>query len=49
MSLLGICLLLNVSRVAIMSSPVPFVPVCVGGALAGHVILTRRLVSGKYL
>ncbi len=59
----GIALLLNVARVAVMSSPLPFawgtepplllamnfpyvliVPVCVGGALAGHVILTRALL-----
>ena len=59
----GLVLLLNVMRVAILSSPLPFawevqpplllgfylpyaliVPVCVGGALAGHVILTRALL-----
>lgn len=59
----GIALLLNVLRVATMSSPLPFawpvepplqlafylpyawiVPVCVGGALAGHVVLTRALL-----
>jgi hypothetical protein len=58
----GLALLLNVMRVAIMSSPFPFGwgqqpplllalhlpyaligPVCVGGALFGHVVLTRRL------
>ena len=62
----GFVLLLNVMRVAVMSSPLPFawdvqpplqlafhlpyvwiVPVCVGGALAGHVILTRALVLSK--
>lgn len=60
----GSVLLLNVARVAILSSPVPFgwdvapqlllvfhlpyaliVPVCVAGALAGHVILTRALFA----
>lgn len=64
---LGIALLLNVMRVAVMSSPLPFawpvtrglhpplllamvfpyaliVPLCVGAALAGHVILTRALL-----
>jgi hypothetical protein len=59
---IGILLLLNVVRVAVMSSPVPFgwnvepplelivqlpyafiVPVCVGGAFLGHVLLTRKL------
>lgn len=59
---IGILLLLNVVRVALMSSPVPFgwnvepplelivrlpyafiVPVCVGGAFLGHVLLTRKL------
>lgn len=58
----GFALLLNVMRVAILSSPLPFGwgqqpplllalhlpyafigPVCVGGALFGHVVLTRRL------
>ncbi len=63
-NIVGIVLLLNVGRVAILSAPVPFgwtgvnprlllpfhlpyafiVPVCVGGALAGHVILTRALL-----
>jgi hypothetical protein len=60
----GIALLVNVARVAIMSSPVPFgwsveppleliaylpyayiVPICVGGAALGHVLLTRRLLA----
>lgn len=64
-NVVGFVLLLNVGRVAVMSSPVPFgwqleqplqlafhlpyaliVPVCVSGALAGHVILTRRLLGG---
>ena len=59
---IGILLLLNVVRVAVMSSPVPFgwnvepplelivqlpyafiVPICVGGAFLGHVLLTRKL------
>jgi len=61
-NIVGFALLLNVMRVAIMSSPFPFGwgqqpplllglhlpyaligPVCVGGALFGHVVLTRRL------
>ncbi len=61
-NIVGFALLLNVMRVAIMSSPFPFGwgqqpplllalhlpyaligPVCVGGALLGHVVLTRRL------
>lgn len=63
-NIVGGVLLLNVGRVALFSSPVPFgwdvtprlllvfhlpyaliVPVCVAGALAGHVILTRALLS----
>lgn len=62
----GFTLLLNVARVAILSSPVPFgwdvtpklllafhlpyaliVPICVAGALAGHVILTRALLRRR--
>lgn len=62
-NIIGLALLLNVMRVAVMSSPVPFgwgvepslqlafhlpyafiIPVCVSGALAGHMILTRRLL-----
>ena len=62
-NLIGIILLLNVWRVAMLSSPVPFgwqvepplmlaayLPyawigsVCVAGAIAGHVILTRALL-----
>lgn len=58
----GLALLLNVMRVAILSTPVPFGwdiepklllafhlpyafigPVCVGGALFGHLVLTRAL------
>lgn len=60
---IGATLLLNVMRVAILSSPVPFGwgvtpplvlalhlpyalvgPVCVGGALFGHIVLTRALL-----
>lgn len=63
-NLLGIVLLINVARVAVFSSAVPFgwgvepplelilhfpyafiVPVCVGGAAFGHVVLTRKLLS----
>lgn len=59
---IGLLLLINVGRVAMMSSPVPFgwgvepplllafylpyvliVPVCVGGALVGHVVTYRAL------
>lgn len=59
----GLLLLLNVGRVAVMSSPLPFAwpvqpplllalhlpyaligPVCVAGAMAGHVVLTRALL-----
>ena len=61
-NIVGLALLLNVMRVATLSSPVPFgwnvqpplllafhlpyafiVPVCVGGALFGHIVLTRAL------
>lgn len=61
-NIIGLVLLVNVMRVAIMSSPLPFAwgqqpplllalhlpytfigPVCVGGALFGHVVLTRAL------
>jgi hypothetical protein len=63
---IGGLLLLNVTRVALMSSPLPFAwgvepplmlalhlpyayvgPVCVGGALIGHVVLTRALLGGS--
>lgn len=63
-NVIGFFLLVNVARVAIMSSPLPFawqleqplqlafhlpyayiVPVCVAGALAGHILLTRRLLG----
>ncbi len=62
-NIFGIILLINVGRVAILSSPVPWgwqvdpplelilylpyafiVPICVGGAAFGHVLLTRRLM-----
>lgn len=62
-NLFGAALLLNVMRVAVMSSPLPFAwgvtpplllalnlpyaligPVCVGGALLGHLVLTRALL-----
>lgn len=66
-NIIGIVLLANVGRVAVLSAPVPFgwqdvepklllpyhlpyaliLPVCVGGALAGHVILTRALLRPK--
>jgi hypothetical protein len=62
---IGGALLLNVLRVALLSTPGPFfsyadavplflafhfptgwiVPVCVGGALAGHVVLTRAVLA----
>jgi hypothetical protein len=63
-NIVGFALLVNVMRVAVLSSPVPFGwgqqpqlllalhlpyafigPVCVGGALFGHVVLTRKLWS----
>lgn len=61
-NIVGLALLLNVMRVALLSTPVPFGwdiepklllafhlpyafigPVCVGGALFGHLVLTRAL------
>lgn len=61
-NIIGLVLLLNVMRVAILSAPVPFgwnvhpplllayhlpyaliAPVCVGGALFGHIVLTRAV------
>jgi hypothetical protein len=61
-NIVGFVLLVNVIRVAVMSSPLPFAwgqqpplllalhlpyaligPVCVGGALFGHIVLTRKL------
>ena len=66
MSLVGAVLLLNVIRVAVLSSPLPFGwkvkpplllalhlpyawigPVCVGGALLGHIVLTRALLHRR--
>lgn len=63
-NIVGIVLLANVARVAVLSSPVPFgwnvsppltlamhlpyawiVPVCVAGALCGHIVLTRALLT----
>lgn len=65
-NLVGFALLLNVVRVALLSSPVPFGwgtnpplvlalhwpyaligPVCVAGALAGHLVLTRALLRAN--
>jgi hypothetical protein len=65
-NILGSILLLNVIRVAMLSSPVPFgwdlekplllafhfpylliAPMCVGAALCGHIILTRRLLADR--
>lgn len=65
-NVVGGVLLINVIRVAVMSSPVPFGwgtepplllalhlpyayigPVCVGGALIGHIVLTRALLRGS--
>ena len=63
-NIIGFALLLNVARVSVLSSPVPFgwhdvspklevayhlpyaliIPVCVGGALVGHIALTRALL-----
>ncbi|HET9952438.1 MAG TPA: hypothetical protein VFS09_11660 [Candidatus Eisenbacteria bacterium] len=63
---IGLALLVNVGRVAILSSPLPFawrvepplllaahlpyafiLPVCVAGALLGHVVLTRALLRPR--
>jgi hypothetical protein len=65
-NVIGGILLLNVIRVALLSSPLPFAwkvtpplllalhlpyawigPVCVGGALLGHIVLTRALLRRK--
>jgi len=69
-NIVGFGLLLNVMRVAVMSSPLPFawstdqiggqplqlafhfpylliLPVCIGGALIGHILLTRALLARK--
>jgi hypothetical protein len=63
---IGFAMLLNVMRVATLSSPLPFawpvepklalvlhlpyaliIPICVGGALLGHIALTRALLGTK--
>jgi len=63
-SVVGLALLANVARVAVLSSPLPFawpvtpllllafhlpyaliLPVCVGGAAFGHVVLLRALMT----
>src|SRR5687767_11765496 len=65
-NVVGLVLLANVMRVAVLSSPVSFgwpvtpklelvfhlpyaliIPVCVGGALLGHIALTRSLLRGR--
>lgn len=65
-NIVGLALLVNVMRVAMLSSPVPFGwdvtpplvlalhlpyalvgPVCVGGALVGHIVLTRALIARR--
>jgi hypothetical protein len=65
-NVVGWVLLVNVMRVAVLSSPVSFgwpvtpkleliyhlpyaliIPVCVGGALIGHIALTRALLRGR--
>lgn len=62
-NIVGIVLLINVGRVVVLSSPLPFawdvepslqlafhvpfawiVPICVGGAIFGHAVLTRALL-----
>ena len=63
-NIIGCVLLLNVLRVVVLSSPLPFawgqepslllvfhlpysliLPVCVGGAIIGHIVLTRALLE----
>ena len=67
-NIVGFGLLINVMRVAVFSSPLPFawpldqlggqplqlafhfpylliIPVCIGGALIGHIVLTRALLK----
>jgi hypothetical protein len=65
-NVIGLGLLFNVMRVAVLSSPLSFgwsiepklaliyhipyaliVPVCIGGALIGHIALTRALLRSK--
>ena len=65
-NIVGLVLLANVMRVAVLSSPVSFgwpvtpkleliyhlpyaliIPICVGGALLGHIALTRALFRGR--
>ena len=65
-NIVGFVLLINVMRVAVLSSPLPFawavtptlqlgfhlpyaliVPICVGGALFGHIVLTRALLTSS--
>jgi hypothetical protein len=65
-NVIGAVLLLNVIRVVVLSSPVPFgwnvrpplmlafhlpyaliAPVCVGGAILGHIVLTRALLRRR--
>jgi hypothetical protein len=65
-NMIGLALLVNVMRVAILSSPVSFgwpvtpklelinhvpyaliVPICIGGALIGHIALTRALLRSR--
>jgi hypothetical protein len=65
-NVVGLVLLANVMRVAVLSSPVSFgwtvmpklelifhlpyaliIPICVGGALIGHIALTRALFRGR--
>lgn len=67
-NLIGFALLINVMRVAVLSSPLPFgwgvqpplalamhlpyaliLPVCVAGALAGHLILSAKLLRRAIL
>jgi hypothetical protein len=67
-NVVGLVLLANVMRVAVLSSPISFgwpvepklaliyhipyaliIPVCIGGALIGHVALTRALIRRKPL
>jgi hypothetical protein len=66
-NVVGLALLINVMRVAVLSSPVSFgwpitpkveliyhvpyaliIPVCIGGALIGHIALTRALLRHSW-